>query len=136
MGRETKGRKFLLKIQAADIGRRMKCPPAAPARFRVSLPCGELSLRAWSTAQYLGNFFSGTVAPFRREKTRRRTQGRHAAARCVQKVPRHPDAQRAIPAVVRSHGKMSASGQCFNPGQEARSAGKHLEEGRVRSDMK
>src|SRR5262245_7088450 len=85
-GPETEGKKFLLKIQAVDSARRIKCPHVAPARFRSSPPFGELSLRVWSGARYQGNLTSETVAPFRREKIHPRTQDRHAAARCVQKV--------------------------------------------------
>src|SRR5437764_6643944 len=105
MGRETKDKKFLLNFSAADSERRIKCPRAAPARFRSSPPCGELSRRAWSTARCPGNFSPGTVAPFRREKTHRRIQDRHAEARCARKVAQGRDAQPAIPAVVRSHGE-------------------------------
>src|SRR6266850_2747843 len=101
MGRETKGKKFLLKIQATDSALRTKCPRAAPARFRSSLPCSELSLRAWSTARCRGNFSSRTVAPFRREKTHRRIQDRHAEARCARKVAQDRDARPAILAPIR-----------------------------------
>src|SRR5882724_2666376 len=126
MGRETEDKKFPLNFSAADSVRRIKCPRAAHARFRSSPPCGELSLRAWSTARSRGNFSSGTVVPFRREKIHRRTQDRHAEAHCDQKVPHHPEARPAILAPVRSWGKMSASGRWFNPPQDARAKGKHL----------
>src|SRR5258708_30801393 len=115
MDLETKGKKFPPKIQAADSAPRINCPRAAPARFQSSPLCGELSLRVWSTAQYRGNLFSGTVAPFRREKTHRRTQDRHAEARCARKVPRHPDAGPAIPAAIRSRGKMSPLDRMLQP---------------------
>src|SRR5206468_3618122 len=117
MGREIKGKKFQLKIQVADDARRIKCPPVKPARFRSSPPCGELSRRAWSTAQCRGNFSSGTVAPFRREKTRRRTQDRHAAARCVRKVAQDRDEQPPIPATLRSQGKMWHLADASTPGK-------------------
>src|SRR5216117_3707215 len=118
MDRETKDKKFLLNFSAADSERRIKCPRAAPARFRSSPPCGELSRRAWSTARCPGNFSSGRVAPFRREETHRRIQDRHAEARCARKVAQDRDARPAILAPVQSRGKMSASGQCFNPQEE------------------
>src|SRR5580765_3523386 len=103
MDPETKGKRFPPKIQAADSAPRINCPRAAPARFRSSPLCGELSLRAWSTAQYQGNLFSGTVAPFRGEKTHRHTQDRHEAAHCGQKAAQDRDARAAIPAIVRSY---------------------------------
>src|SRR6266550_1151 len=136
MGREIKDKKFPLNFSAADSERRIKCPRAAPARFRSSPPCGEPSRRALLTGRCRGNFSSGIVAPFRREKTRRRIQDRHAEARCARKVARDRDAPPAILAPIRSRGKMSASGRSFNPRQDARAEGKHLEQRRVRSDMK
>src|SRR6266567_4757197 len=84
MGRETKDKKFPLNFSAADSERRIKCPRAAPARFRSSAPCGELSRRALLTGRCRGNFSSETVAPFRREKTHRRIQDRHAETRDLQ----------------------------------------------------
>ena len=95
MGRETKDKRLLLKIQAGDSARRIKCPPAALSRFRSSPLSGELSLRAWSTARCRGNFFSRIVAQFRREKIHRRTQDRHEAAPCARRVAQDRDAGRA-----------------------------------------
>src|SRR5258708_25003216 len=115
MDLETKGKKFPPKIQAADSAPRINCPRAAPARFQSSPLCGELSLRVWSTAQYRGNLFSGTVAPFRREKSHRRTQDRHEAARYGQKAAQDRDARPAIPAVIRSRGKMSPLDRMLEP---------------------
>src|SRR5712691_12764615 len=118
MGRETKDKKFPLNFSAADSERRIKCPRAAPARFRSSPPCVELSPRALLTVRCRGNFSSGTVAPFRREKIHRRIQDRHAEARCARKVAQDRDARPAILAPIRSRGKMSAFGRCFNPQEE------------------
>src|SRR4051812_41938542 len=115
MDPETKGKKLPLKIEAADSAPRINCRRTALERFQSSPICGELSLRAWSTAQCRGNLFSATVAPFRKEKSHRRTQDRHEAAPYAQKVPQHPDAQPAIPGRVRAREKMTACGQCFNP---------------------
>jgi len=114
MGRETKGKRFLLKIQAADSARRIKCPHVAPARFRSSPRFGGLSLHAWSAARCQGNLTSETVAPFRREKIHRRTQDRHAPARCVQKVAQDQLARPAIRAIVRSQAKCRGLIDCFN----------------------
>src|SRR5512132_786137 len=114
MRRETKDKKFPLNFLVADSERRIKCPRVGLVRFRSSPPCSELSLRVWSIARCRGNLSSGTVAPFRREKTHRRTQDRHAAARCAQKVPQDRDARPAILAVIRSRGKMSPPDRCFN----------------------
>src|ERR1043166_2429437 len=105
MDRETRDKKLLLKIQAADSAPRIRCRRAAPARFRSSPPCDELSLRALLTARSRGNFASGTAVPFRREKINPRTQDRHAVARCVRKVPQDSDGRPAIAAIVRSHMK-------------------------------
>src|SRR6266513_877362 len=115
MGRETKDKKFPLNFSAADSERRIKCPRAARARFRSSPPCGELSRRALLTGRCRGNFSSGTVAPLRREKTHRRIQDRHAEARYARKVPRHPDAGPAIPAAIRSRGKVSPPDRMLQP---------------------
>src|SRR5512132_3493894 len=102
MGRETKDKKFPLNFSAADSERRIKYPRAAPARFRSSPPCGELSRHALLTGRCRGNFSSGTVAQFRREKTHRRTQDRRAEARCARKDAQDRDARPAILAPVRS----------------------------------
>src|SRR5438477_828971 len=118
MGRETKGKMFPLNFSAADSERRIKCPREAPARFRSSPPCGELSRRALLTGRCRGNFSSGRVAPFRREETHRRIQDRHAEARYARKIAQDRDARPAILAPVRSRGKMSASGRYFNPREE------------------
>src|SRR4030095_589135 len=122
----TRDKKCLLKIQAADSARRIKCPRVGPVLFQYPPPCGELFLRAWLTARCRGNFSSGTVAPFCREKIHRRTQDRHATGRCAQKLPQHPDARPAIPATVQSQGKMSASGQSFNHGKRRSQKGNIL----------
>src|SRR5438067_2247492 len=105
MGQETKDKKFPLNFSAADSERRIKCPRVRPARFRSSPPYGELSLRAWSTGRCRGNFSSGTVAPFRTEKTHRRIQDRHAEARCARKAAQDRDARPAILVPIRSRGK-------------------------------
>src|SRR6266700_795282 len=118
MGRETKDKKFPLNFSAADSERRIKCPRAAPAHFRSSPPCGELSRRALLTARCRGNFSSGTVAPFRREKTHRRIQDRHAEARCARKVGQDRDARTAILAPVQSRGKMATAGRRFDRREE------------------
>src|SRR5262245_19522191 len=115
MGRETKGKKLQLNIRAADSVRPIRYPRATPARFRSSRPCGELFARAWLTVRRRGNFSSETVAPARTGMIHRQTRDRHAAARFVRKVAQVRDARPAIPATLRSQGKMSASGQCFNP---------------------
>src|SRR5215813_10708268 len=116
MGRETKDKRFLLKIRAADSARRIKCPRVGPARFRSSPPSAELSLRALLTARCPESFFWGSLAPFDRERIHRRIQGRHAAACFARKVAQDRDARLPIPAPVRSRGKMSVSGRQFNPG--------------------
>src|SRR3954469_11533394 len=113
MDPETKGKRLPLKIEAADSAPRINCRRTALERFQSSPICGELSLRAWSPAQCRGNLFSGTVAPYRKEKSHRRTRDRHEAAPYAQKVPQHPDAQPAILATVLSQGKMRACGRCF-----------------------
>src|SRR5436190_6269375 len=136
MDPETKGKKCQRKIQEGDGAPRIDCPRAARARFRSSPLSGEPFPRAWSAARWLGNYSSEIVSLFRTQKTHRRTRGRHAAARCVQKGAQDRDARPAIPAIVRSRCKMSASDRWFNPRQDARSEGKHLEQHRVRSDMK
>src|SRR6476469_8782790 len=115
MDLETKGKRFPPKIRAADSAPRINCRRTAPERFQSSPICGGLSLRAWSTAQCRGNLFAGTVAPFHKEKSHRRTQDRHEAAPYAQKVPQHPDARPVILARVRAREKMTACGQCFNP---------------------
>src|SRR5436190_10086674 len=115
MGRGKEDESFLLKIQAEDSAQRIRCRRAGPARFRSSLLCSELSLRALLAARCRGNFSSGTVAPFGREKIHRRTQDRHAAARCVRKVAKDQDARLAIAATLRSQERMSASGRGFKP---------------------
>src|ERR1041385_1635212 len=111
MGRETKDKRLELNIPAVNSAPRIAYPRAGPANFRSFRPSGELSPHAWSTARPRENFFSGTVAPYRREKIRRRTQDRPAAVPCVQKVVQDRDARRPVfPAVLRSREKMSASG--------------------------
>ncbi len=106
---KQKIKSFHRTIRAADSAQRIKCPRVASARFRFSPPCGELSLRAWSTARSRGNFSSGTVAPFRREKTHRRTQDRHTAARSDRKVAQDRDARRATLQLGDSRSKIVAA---------------------------
>src|SRR4029077_2405716 len=127
---------FPPKIQAAYSAPQINCPRATPARFRSSPLCGELSLRVWSTAQCPGSLFSGTVAPSRREKIHRQTQDRHEAARYAQKVPQHPDARPSILARVRSRRENVGIWSMLQPREDTRAEGKHLEQRRVRSDMK
>src|SRR5262249_10832172 len=107
MDRERKGKTFQRNFPATDRARRTTCLRAEHVRSQSSPPCVELFRRAWLIARCRGNLFSGTVAPVRREKSHRRTQDQRAAARCVRKVAEDRDAQPAIPALIRSQGKVS-----------------------------
>src|SRR5262249_55386601 len=111
---ERRGKMFQPNFPAIDRARPTTCLRAEHAHSRSSPLCVELSLPALLTARSRENFFSETVAPLRKEKSHRRTQDRHAAARCVQKVPQHSSARPAVPRVVRSQRKMSLPIGCFN----------------------